>query len=102
MNTSSFIIYLIIPFNIYINLSKAIDTINHNIFLSKINQKKTKVMCMNLNPGEHPPIKINEEELGTATSVLRTVYRKISQSESTKQGIATVAYVTYGNLTYTA
>ena len=31
-----------------------------------------------------------------------TVYRKISQTESTKQGIATVAYVTYGNLMYTA
>ena len=70
-----------------------------------INQKKTKVMCMNLK--ERPQFKIDEEEFEVvtdwaATSVLRTVCRKVSQPESTKQGIGTVAYVTYGNLTYTA
>ena len=65
-------------------------------------------MCMNLK--ERPQIKIDEEELEVvltlhiwaATSVLKTVYRNISQPESTKQGIDTVVYVIYINLTHTA
>ena len=65
-------------------------------------------MCMNLK--ERPQIKINEEELEVVTDYISgqqpqcwgTVCRNISQPESTKQGIVTVAYVTYGNLAYTA
>ena len=63
-----------------------------------------------MNLKERPQIKIDGEEFEVVTdftnlgsnNVLKTVYRKISQPESTKQGIATVAYVTYGNLTFTA
>ena len=57
---------------------------------------------------EHPQIKIDEEQLEVVTyfsylgSNISIENRKISQPESTKQGMATVAYVTYGNLTYTA
>ena len=60
-----------------------------------------------MNLKERPQIKIDEEEElevvtdWAATLVLRTVWRKRSQPESTKQWIVTVAYVTYVNLTYT-
>ena len=64
----------------------------------QINQEKTKVMCMYLK--EHPQIKIDAERLEVMTDFTYlgskiSVEKKISQPESTKQGIATVAYVTY-------
>ena len=70
-----------------------------------INQKRTKVMCMNLK--ERPQFKIDEEDpevvtdfayLDSNISVENIIHKYIYQPRSTKQGITTVTHVTYGTL----
>ena len=71
--------------------------------------KKTKVMHLNLTE-PHPQITIDGEKLEAvddftyleATLVPRTVFRRISQLELTKQETVTAASVTFGNQTYIA
>ena len=65
-----------------------------------INLKKTKVMHLNLTE-PHPHIMIDAEELiWEATLMPRTVFRRISQVELTKQETVIATSITYKNQTY--
>ena len=65
-----------------------------------INMKNTKVMHLNLT-GPHPQIMI-DGDIWEATLVPRTVFRRISQLELTKQETEIATSVIYGNQTYIA
>ena len=93
------------------HLQQKENVLNENVKKAglHINTKKTKVMHLNLTE-PHPQIMIDgdEVEAGTtlliweATLVSRTVFRRISQLELTKQDTVIAASVTYGNQTYMA